>query len=301
MVVDVKKGKLVGEIANTPGVHLAVFAPKLNRGFTSNGGDNSVSVFNLKTLKVLNRVSVGKRPDAILYDAFSNRVFTFNGGSQDATAIDASTLKVLGSVPMGGKPEFPAADGRGQIFVNIEDKSEVLSFDTRTLAVKNTWPIAPGEEPSGMAMDQQHRRLFAVCHNGMMVVMDADTGKVIATPAIGKGPDAAAYDAGTGLAFSSNGQDGTLTVVKEVSPNDFEVIATVPTQTSARTMTLDAKYHRIYLVAATMIPPPAEPAVETPPATTGTTTPPTGAPPAEHRWHMNMVKGSFVILVVGEE
>ena len=294
-VVDVKKGKVVGEIANTPGVHGAALAPKLHRGFTSNGGDNTVTVFNLKNLKVLGRVAVGKRPDAIIYDAVSNRVFTFNAGSQDATAIDASSLKVMGSVPMGGKPEFPAIDGRGLIFVNIEDQNQILAFDTRTLAVKSTWSIAPGDEPSGMAIDQINRRLFSVCHNGMMVITDADTGKIVATPAIGKGPDAANFDPGTGLAFSSNGQDGTLTIVREVSPEQFDVVANVPTQTGSRTMTLDTKYHRIYLAAAHMLPPPAE---TTPPATTGT--PPTGAPEPEHRWHFSMEKGSFVILVLGE-
>jgi YVTN family beta-propeller protein len=244
-------------------------------------------VFNLKSLKVLGRVTVGKRPDAIIYDAASNRVFTFNSGSQDATAIDASTLKVLGSVPMGGKPEFPTVDGRGNLFVNIEDKSEILTFNTRTLAIKHTWSIAPGEEPSGMAIDSRHHRLFSVCHNGMMVVMNADNGKVVATPAIGKGPDAATFDPGKELAFSSNGQDGTLTVVREISPEKFAVVDTVPTQTSARTMAIDPKHHRIYLAAATM---------QAPPATTEST-PAAGTPPPRYR--MSMVKDSFVILVVG--
>lgn len=295
IVVDLTKDAVVGEIANTPGVHGVALAPKLHRGFTSNGGDDSVTVFDPATLKEVARVKVGSRPDAIIFEPASNRVFTFNAGSQDATAIDAATLKVVGAIPLGGKPEFPAVDGKGQLFVNVEDKSEIAACDARALTVKHCWPLAPGEEPTGLALDVQHHRLFSVCGNEKMVVMDAGSGHVVTTLAIGKGADAAAYDPKTGLAFSSNGGDGTLTVVREANPNTFTIVASVPTQRGSRTMALDAKTHRIYLAAARFTPPPASP----PP----TATPATGTPPAGEnmpRRRFNMEPGSFEILVFGE-
>ena len=250
VVVDVAKGAKVGEIPGTTGVHGIALAPKLNRGFTSNGRDNSVTLFDLKTLKVLDTVKVGKNPDCILFDPATNRVFTFNGNGADATAIDAATGKVAGTIPLEGRPEFAVTDGKGEIFVNIEDKSEIVALDAKALTVKHRWPIAPGEEPSGLAMDVAHRRLFAVCSNEKMVVMDADSGKVVATPTVGKGPDASAFDPGLGLAYSSNGQDGTLTLVHEDAPNTFRVAATVPTQRGARTMALDPKTHHVFLATA---------------------------------------------------
>jgi YVTN family beta-propeller protein len=256
MVVDVEKGEVVGEIPNTPGVHGIALAPRLHRGFISDGGENTVTVFDTDTLKEVDRVKVGTRPDCIIFDRASNRVFTFNGGSNDSTAIDAASAKVVGTVALEGRPEFAVADGRGHIFCNLEDKSEIASFDAKTLTVSSHWSLAPGEGPSGLSMDRRNHRLFSVCDNEKMVVMDADTGKVVATPTIGKGPDACAFDPQAGLAFSSNGQDGTLTLVKEEAPDKFSVAATVPTQRGARTMALDTQTHNIYLVTARFGPPP---------------------------------------------
>jgi YVTN family beta-propeller protein len=249
MVMDVDKGTLVGEVANTPGVHGVALVPELDHGYVSNGGDATVTVFDLKTLREITRIPVGKRPDAIIYDPASGRVFTFNAGSQDATAIDVKTDKVAGTIKLGGKPEFAVADGKGHVFVNIEDKSEVLDLDARELTVKHRWPLAPGKEPTGLAMDRAKRRLFASCHNEKMVVMDAETGIVLATPPIGKGTDAAVFDADAGLAFSSNG-DGTLTVVRESEPGKFTVVETVTTEAGARTMALDPKTHHLFLATA---------------------------------------------------
>lgn len=280
MVLNADTLALVGDLPNTPGVHDVALVPRLGRGFTTNGGDNSVTVFDLKSLRETARIAVGTRPDAILFDPATRRVFTFNGGSNDATAVDAASDKVVGTVALGGKPEMAASDEHGTIFVNIEDKSEIVAFDARTLAVKQHWSIAPCEEPSGMAIDRKHHRLFAVGSNGKMAVVDSRSGRVLAAPAIGEGPDGAGFDAGRGLAFSSNGRDGTLTVVKETAAGHFERVASVPTESGARTMALDAGTHRIYLVTAKPIP---EPAGEQ-----------SGA-----RRRRSYEPGSFAVLVVG--
>jgi DNA-binding beta-propeller fold protein YncE len=253
MVLDVDKGTLVGEVPNTPGIHGVALVPKRGLGFTSNGRDATVTVFDLKTLKERKRIKVGKRPDAILYDPASDQVFTFNAGGGDATAINAKTETVAGTIKLGGKPEFAVADGKGHVYVNLENKHEILALDAQKLTVLHRWPVAPGKEPTGLAMDRARRRLFATCHNQKMVVLDADTGRVLATPPIGKGTDAAIFDPDTGLAFSSNG-DGTLTVVRESSPGKFEVAETVKTQAGARTMALDPKTQRIFLATAKAIP-----------------------------------------------
>jgi YVTN family beta-propeller protein len=249
MVVDLEKETVAGEIKNTPGVHGVAIAPKRGHGFTSNGRDSTVTVFDLKTLTEVERVKVGERPDAIIYDPATDRVFTFNAGTSDTTAIDAETNKVAGTIKLGGKPEFACSDEKGHVFVNIEDKNEVLALDARELKVLHRWPLAPGMEPTGLSIDCAKGRLFATCHSGHMVVLDAQTGKVIATPAIGKGTDASAFDAETGLAFSSNG-DGTLTVVKENDKGEYVVEENVKTQPGARTMAFDPKSHNIYLAAA---------------------------------------------------
>src|ERR1700731_1403096 len=257
MVIDADSGKVVGDIADTPGVHGIALATELGRGFTSNGRENTVSIFDLKTLATSSKVKVGENPDAILYDPATKGVFTFNGRSQDSTAIDAASGKVLGTIKLDGKPEFAASDAKGEIFVNIEDKSELTAIDPNTLEVKAKWPLAPCTERSGLSIDRKNRRLFVGCDNKMMAVVDADSGKVLATPAIGEGVDATAFDDGTGLAFASCGGDGVLTVVKEDSPEKFSVAENVPTQAGARTMAIDSKTHRVFVVTAKFGPPPA--------------------------------------------
>ncbi len=194
MVIDADSGKSVGDIADTPGVHGIALAPELGRGFTSNGREGTVSIFDIKTLATSSKVKVGDNPDAILYDPATKRVFTFNGRSQDSTAVDAASGKVLGTIKLDGKPEFAASDAKGEIFVNIEDKGELVAIDPNKLEVKAKWPLAPCEEPSGLSIDRKNRRLFVGCGNKMMAVVDADSGKVLATPAIGDGVDATTFD-----------------------------------------------------------------------------------------------------------
>jgi YVTN family beta-propeller protein len=256
MVVDADTGAVVGDIPNTNGVHGIVFARELNRGFTSNGRDGTVTIFDLKTLQNIRTVKVGQNPDAILYDQFTKRVFTFNGGSRDASAIDAKTGELVGTVALGGRPESGVSDEKGKIFVNLEDKGQVVEFDGRTLTINATWSLTPGEEPTGIAIDRKQRRLFVGCANRLMAIMNADTGKVIATLPIGQGVDAVSFDPDTQLAFSSNGE-GTITIIHEDAPDNFHVVETVPTQRGARTMTLDQKTHRLFTITAEFGPPPA--------------------------------------------
>lgn len=249
-VIDLDHDSLVGDIANTNGVHGIAFVRDLNRGFTSNGRDTTVTVFDLKTLAPLSVVRVtGANPDAITYDMVSGRVFTFNGRGANATAIDPKSGAVVGSVDLGGKPENAVSDGRGHVYVNIEDKSELVAFDPKTLAVQARWSLAPCEEPSGLAIDRKTRRLFSVCSNGLMAIVDPDRGRVLATLPIGNGTDGAAFDPATAFAVSSNGE-GTMTIVHEESPDSFRVVATVPTQRGGRTIALDERTHRLYTVAA---------------------------------------------------
>ncbi len=255
MVVDADSGKIVGDIADTPGVHGIALAPELGRGFTSNGREGTVSIFDLKTLATNSKVKVGDNPDAILYDPATKRVFTFNGHSHDSTAIDAATGKVLGTIKLDGKPEFAASDAKGMIYVNIEDQSELTAIDPNKLEVKAKWPLAPCTEPSGLSIDRKNRRLYVGCDNKMMAIVDADSGKVLATPAIGDGVDATTFDAETGLGFASCGE-GVLTVVKEESPGKFSA-ENVPTQRGARTLALDSKTHNVFVVTAQFGPRPA--------------------------------------------
>jgi YVTN family beta-propeller protein len=249
-VFDLKTGQLAGTIPNTNGIHGIAIATSLNKGFTSNGKDSSVTVFDLKTLKVLASVKVtGANPDCILYDAFSQKVFTFNGRSANATVIDANNNKVIATISLDGKPEFSVTDGKGTIFVNIEDKSVINVINATTLTVEQHWPIAPGEEPSGLALDNKTHRLFSVCGNKLMVVTDAETGKIITTLPIGDRCDGVAFDPKYQRACSSNGE-GTVTVVQEVDANNFKVLETIPTQLGARTITLDKTTHHLYLPTA---------------------------------------------------
>jgi DNA-binding beta-propeller fold protein YncE len=256
VVIDADSGKPVGEIADTQGVHGIALAREFGKGFTSNGRENTVSVFDLDSLKTLNKVKVGNRPDAILYDPATKRIFTFNAGSQDATAVDAAKGEVVGTIPLGGKPEFAASDGKGTVFVNLEDKNQLFALDAKALTVKERWPLPGCDEPSGLALDAKNRRLFVGCGNKVMPIVNADNGKVLATLPIGGGVDATAFDDGTGLAFASCGE-GVLTVVTEESPDKFSVAENVPTERGARTMALDSKTHQVYTVTAKFGPPPA--------------------------------------------
>jgi DNA-binding beta-propeller fold protein YncE len=254
VVLDADTDAVVGNVPDTQGVHGIAIASDLGRGFTSNGRANTVTIFDLKTLATVGTVKTGTNPDAIVYDAATKRVFTMNGRSNDLTAISAADGSVAGSLALGGKPEFAVADGQGSIFVNIEDKSELVQFDPQKLTLLHRWPLAPCEEPSGLAMDLKSRRLFAGCGNKMMAVINADTGKIVATVPIGDGVDANAFDPSTNLAFASNGE-GTLTVVHEDSPDKFTVVDNVPTRKSGRTMGLDLKTHSIFVPAAEFDPP----------------------------------------------
>jgi len=249
MVVDATTLKVIGDIPDLSGIHGVALAPAMNRGFISNGGDNTVTIFDLKTLKKLDSVKVGERPDAILYEPFSKRVFTFNARSHDTTAVDAVTGKVAGTVPLGGKPEFPASDGKGKLYVNIEDKSQIAEVDVSKLAVLNTWSIAPCQEPSALAFDVAHHRLFAGCDNKMTAVVDSDSGKVVTTVPIGEGVDAGAFNPDTQQVFMSCGE-GVLTVIHQDSPDKYSVQQNLATVRGARTMALDAKDNVVYLVTA---------------------------------------------------
>jgi DNA-binding beta-propeller fold protein YncE len=257
IVIDTESGKPVGDIPDTPGVHGIALANDLGRGFTSNGREGTVSIFDLKTFKLISKVqSVGDNPDAILFDPATSRVFTFNGRSHNSTAIDAASGNIVGKIELGGKPEFGVSTGQGELFVNIEDKSELLALDPKDLKVKSRWPLAPCESPSGLAIDKKNRRLFVGCDNKMMAVVNADTGKVITTLPIGDGVDADRFDPDKKLAFASCGE-GALTVVREDSPDKFSVAQNLKTERGARTMELDPKTHKIYLVTAKFGPPPA--------------------------------------------
>ena len=249
VVLDADTQAVVGDIPDTQGVHGVAIASEFGRGFVSDGRANNVTMFDLKTLKTLGTIPAGTNPDAIIYDPASKRVFAMNGRSGDITAINAADGKVAGTIAIGGKLEFAAADGKGAIFVNVEDKSELAHIDAEKLTVLHRWPLAPCTEPSGLAMDIKTRRLFVGCDNKMMAVVNADTGKIVTTLPTGDGTDANGFDPGTGFAFSSNGE-GTLTVVHEDSPDKFTVVENVPTKKSARTMALDLKTHNIFLPAA---------------------------------------------------
>jgi len=276
MVLDADTYAVVGDIPDTQGVHGVAIASDLGRGFTSNGRSNDVTIFDLKTLKPIgSNVKTDANPDAILYEPVSKRIFTFNGRGKNATAINAADGTVLGNIDLRGKPEFAAADGKGTIYVNNEDSSELHHLDAASLKELHHWPLAPCKSPSGLAMDVKNRRTFSVCDEKVMSVVNVDTGKVVATPAICEGPDAAGFDPSSGYVFASCG-DGNLTVIHQDSPDKYTVVENVPTKKSARTMGLDLKTHNIFLPAADFDPP----------------------APGERRGKMK--PGSFVIVVVGK-
>jgi DNA-binding beta-propeller fold protein YncE len=281
VVIDADSGKPVGDIPDTPGIHGIALAPDIGRGFTSNGQEGTVSIFDLNTLKPIGKVkAVGENPDAILFDPATKRVFTFNGRSHDSTAIDAATGNIVGKIALDGKPEFAVSTGGGEIFVNLEDTSELLMLDPKELKVKSRWPLSPCQGPSGLAIDIKNRRVFVGCDNKMMAVVNADNGKVITTLPIGNGVDANGFDPETGLAFASCGE-GVLTVVSEDSPDKFSVAQSVPTERGARTMSLDPKTHQVFLVSAKFGPPPAPTAAQPHPRPT-------------------ILPNSFEVLVVGK-
>ena len=276
VVIDLATDTVAGEITNTPGVHAIAVAPELNRGFTSNGRENMVGIFDLKTLQTLAKVNTQTNPDAILFEPGQNEVYAFNGRSQSATVISAASGKVAATIPLGGKPEFARADPHaGRVFVNIEDKNEVAVIDTRTHAVVNRWPIAPGEAASGLAIDTKNHRLFLGCDNHLMVMLDSTSGKVLATVPIDGGVDGNAFDPATQLAFASCG-DGTVTIARE-DGDKLTVVQTLKNEKSARTMTIDPVTHKIYLPSAKF------------------------EAPAEGQRRGKMVPGTFKILVYGVE
>jgi DNA-binding beta-propeller fold protein YncE len=274
VVIDLDTNKVCGDIPDTPGVHGIALAPKLGKGFISNGRGNSVTAFDLKTLKATGQVATGQNPDAIYYDAASNRVFTFNGRSKDSTVINAETLKVEGTIALGAKPEFAVGTGDGVIYDNLEDTHQMVVIDAKKMAVSKKYDLTGCESPSGLAMDTAHKRLFSVCDGNVMAISDPVAGKVIATAKVGEGPDAAGFDSARGYAFSSNG-DGTLTVVGE-SGGKYVVLQNATTHKGARTMALDEKTHKVYLPIAEY----------------------EAATPGQKRAPMKA--GSFAILILGE-
>ena len=254
MTVDTKGGKLVGEIAGMGHIHGIALVPKQRRGYVSDGATNSVHVIDLDTLKNLRTIKIdGQGPDAIVFDPASGHVLTMNGHSGNASVIDPASEQAIADIALPGRPEFAVSDGRGHVFANIEDKSELARIDTKTNQVDAVWQLSPCDSPSGLAIDTQSRRLFSVCDNKLMVVTDADTGRQVATVPIGKGPDAARFDPATKLVYSSN-HDGTLTVVHEDDADHYRVVANVATQVGARTMALDRATHDVWLVAAAPAP-----------------------------------------------
>jgi hypothetical protein len=275
MVMDADTYAIVGDIPDTQGVHGIAIATELGRGFTSNGRGNDVTIFDLKTLKPIGSAKTDANPDAIIYEPVTKRVFTFNGRGKNSTAINAADGTVVGAIPLGGKPEFAVADGKGTIYVNDEDTSELHHLDAQDLKELHKWPLAPCKSPSGLSMDTNNRRLYSVCDDKVSVVVDADTGKVVATPEIGNGPDASAFDPAANTFFASCGE-GVLTVIHEDAPDKYTVVENVPTKRSARTMGLDLKTHNIFLPAADFDAP----------------------APGERRGKMK--PDSFVILVVGK-
>ena len=257
VVVDLTKNAVSGEIADTPGVHAFVAVPELQRGFSSNGKESKSSVVDLTTLKTISKIDTGSNPDAVVYEPRHGEVYVYNHTGNSVTVINAKTGTVSATIPLGGTPEFAAVDEKsGRIYCNIEDKSEVAVIDAEKHEVVAHWPLAPGEGPSGIALDAEHHRLFSGCHNKMMTMLDTETGKLIDTVPIGAGVDGCAFDDSLQLAFASCG-DGTTTIAKEEAPNKLSVVQILKTERSARTMALDPKSHRIFLPSAQFQPPPS--------------------------------------------
>ncbi|MEI6409068.1 MAG: YncE family protein [Bacteroidota bacterium] len=248
-VVDEAKGELVGQVLGLKGVHGIAVAPEFNKGFISTKNDNMVTIFDTRTFETLKTVAVGKSPDAILYDAFSKKVFVFNGHSNNANVIDPSNNNMVATVDFTGNPELSVTDGKGKIYVNLESASAIAVINSTTYKVEHVWPIAPGEEPTGLALDNETQRLFTVCANKLMMVLNAENGAVITKLPIGGKADGAAFDPVLKRAYSSNGE-GTLTIVQESTGDKFSVIETLPTQTGAKTIAINQLTHHVYLPTA---------------------------------------------------
>jgi YVTN family beta-propeller protein len=282
VVVDLEKNAVAGEIADTPGVHGFIAVPEFQRGFSTNGKEDKTSVVDLATLKTISKIDTGKNPDAFAYDAKRGELYVFNHSGNSATVIDAKNAKAVATIPLDGAPEFGVSDGAaGKVYCNLEDKSEVAVIDAAKHEVTARWPLAPGTEPTGIALDAAHHRLFVTCHNKMMEMLDTATGKVIASVPIGAGVDGCAFDDATQLAFASCGE-GTTTIAKEEAPDKLTAVQTLKTERGARTIALDPKTHRIYLPTAQF-----EPAPSASP----------GASPARPK----IVPNTFKLLVYGPE
>ena len=282
LVIDANSGKIEATIPGTDGVHGVALVPELGRGYTSNGRADTLTEFDLATSKPLRTIPVeGRNPDALIYDPASRHLFAFNGGSHEVSVVDPVAGKLVAKIPLPGKPEFAASDGAGNVYVNIEDTAHLACILSATNKITAVWKLADCEEPTGLALDIAHHRLFSTCQNRRMAVTDAQSGKAVASVPIGAGPDGAAFDAARGLVYSTNGRDGTLTVVHEDDPDHYSVVASVPTQKSARTLALDSEGNRIFTVAAQFGPRPA---------------------PTKNNAHPRpaVVEGSFSVLVVGE-
>lgn len=256
-VIDGSTGELLGTIEGTKGVHGIALDQNANRAFISCGKDNSITVINLKSLETITKIeSTGINPDDILYDKFSDKVFVFNARSNNATVLNPNTNEVITTIAFAGNPELSVSDEQGKVYVNIEDKSLVTVINAMTLEIENTWPLSPGEEPTGLSLDNSTHRLFSVCSNELMVVLDTESGKIITTLQTGKGTDGCVFDPELKRAYSSNGRDGTLTVVQEENANDFSILNNFPTKKGARTICLNPKTHHLYLPTAEYEPAP---------------------------------------------
>jgi DNA-binding beta-propeller fold protein YncE len=280
-VLNADTHEKLGEIGDLKGVHGVIAVPSSGRGITTNGRSNTATIFDLKTLKPIVELPTGKNPDALLYDEFSKRVFIFNHSDVTTTAIDIVEGKVVGTIDLGGTAlEAGTTDENGTIYVNLEDTHEIVSFDAKKLTVKNRWKISPGEEPTGLAIDTKTKRLFSVCHNGWMMIVDSEKGNVVAQMPIGKRVDGAVFDPKSKMAFSSNGE-GSITIVEEVSANKFKVVETIKTEVGARTITIDPKTQHVFVTTAQY--------GETPPATKETPNP-----------RPKVVPGTFMVLEYGK-
>jgi DNA-binding beta-propeller fold protein YncE len=283
MVADLDTGRVLGSVPGQS-VHAIALAPEFKHGFASNGKDDSVTMFDLPTFAVLKRIPTGKKPDTILFDADSKKILLFNAGSHEAAWLDAATGETVRTLPLGGRPEYAVADGQGQVYVNLKDKHEVAEIDCRNFSVTRRFALAPGEKPTGLAMDPVKHRLFSSCRNHLLIVVDIPTGKVLAAVPIGAGGEGCVWDASAGLVFCANGWDGTVSVVRENAAGAFEAVQTIPTQRGARSLALDAKTHSLYLPTAQLeFPPPDAPE------------------PSEHKpKHPPVIlKDTFVVLAVG--